>query len=105
MDIVNINNNFDEEVINYKGICIVDFWATWCGPCKMFGPIFEKANEKYDNIKFCKLDVDENYECAKEFGVMSIPCIIIFKDGKEIKRNIGLIGEDELDNLLGDLNV
>ncbi len=105
MKIININDNFDEEVRKYKGISIVDFWADWCGPCKMFGPIFENVSKKYDNIKFCKLNVDENEEIPKEFGIMSIPCIVMFKDGEEIKRNIGFIDEDGLNDFIGDLNV
>lgn len=101
MKIINIENNFNEEVLNYNGICIVDFWAPWCGPCKMFGPIFENVSLKYNNIKFCKLNVDEDTkDISKEFGVMSIPTTILFKDGKEIKRNIGFLNEEELINFL-----
>lgn len=105
MEIININNNFDEEVRDYNGICVVDFWASWCGPCKMFGPVFENVSKKLDTIKFCKLNVDEDSLISREFGVMSIPCIVVFKDGKEIKRNIGFLDEDSLNNFLGDLDV
>lgn len=94
---IHIENNFKEQVINNKGLTVVDFWAPWCGPCKMFGPIFENVSVNYDNIKFCKLNVDEDEtEISKEFGVMSIPTVILFKDGKEIKRNIGFMDENSL---------
>ncbi len=101
---INVEKNFKEEVIGNKGITIVDFWAPWCGPCKMFGPIFENAKEKYNNIKFCKFNVDEDTDdISKDFGVMSIPTIILFKDGKEIKRNIGFMNEDDLNTFLEEI--
>lgn len=101
---VYINNNFNEEVINNKGLTIVDFFADWCGPCKMFGPIFENVSNKFNDIKFCKLNVDEdNSEISRKLGVMSIPTIILFKDGIEIKRNIGFLDEDSLINFLEDI--
>ena len=101
---VYINNNFNEEVINNKGLTIVDFFADWCGPCKMFSPIFENVSNKFNDIKFCKLNVDENSEeISRKLGVMSIPTIILFKDGVEIKRNIGFLDEDSLINFLEDI--
>lgn len=102
MEIININNNFDNEVRNYNGICVVDFWASWCGPCKMFGPVFENVSKKLSAIKFCKLNVDEDNLIPREFGVMSIPCVIVFKKGKEIKRNVGFMDEDSLIRFLGE---
>ena len=98
---ISVEKNFKEEVLNNKGITIVDFWAPWCGPCKMFGPIFESAKESFEDIKFCKLNVDEDEnDISKDFGVMSIPTVIVFKDGKEIDRNIGFMDEDSLINFL-----
>lgn len=100
---INIDNNFKEEVLNNKGLTVVDFWAPWCGPCKMFGPIFEEISKKQTDIKFCKLNVDEDNEnISKDFGVMSIPTTILFENGKEIKRNIGFLDEDSLINFLED---
>lgn len=100
---INLNNNFKDEVINNKGKTIVDFWAPWCGPCKMFSPIFENVSKNKTNIKFCKLNVDEDSEnISKEYGVMSIPTIILFENGKELKRNIGFMDEDSLIDFLGD---
>lgn len=95
--IINIKNNFEEEVLNSDKTTIVDFWAPWCGPCKMFGPIFESVSEKFEDIKFCKFNVDEESgDISQEFGVMSIPTTIIFKNGKEISRNIGFLDENSL---------
>ena len=100
MKIIHIENNFKEEVLN-NDLTVVDFWAPWCGPCKMFGPIFESVSLKYNNIKFCKFNVDEDKEnISKELGIMSIPTIILFKNGEEIKRNIGFLDEDSLINFL-----
>lgn len=98
---IHIENNFKEEVLNTNGLIVVDFWAPWCGPCKMFGPIFESVAEIKKDIKFCKFNVDEDKEnISKEYRVMSIPTVILFKDGKEINRNIGFMDEDSLINFL-----
>lgn len=100
---ININNNFKDEVTNNNGLTIVDFWAPWCGPCKMFGPIFENVSSIKTEVKFCKLNVDEDNEnISKEYGVMSIPTVILFKDGKEINRNIGFMDEDSLIEFIGE---
>lgn len=101
MSIIHIESNFKKDVLNNEGLTIVDFWAPWCGPCKMFGPVFEIVSEKFKNIKFCKLNVDEDQEnVSKDYGVMSIPTVILFKDGKEIDRRIGFMDEDSLINFL-----
>ena len=82
-------NNFD-ELIQEK--ILVDFYANWCGPCKMLSPILEKLEE----VKVLKVNVDENPELAKKYGVMSIPCLILFDKGMELKRNVGFIPENKL---------
>ena len=82
-------NNFD-ELIQEK--VLVDFYANWCGPCKMLSPILEKLEE----VKVLKVNVDENPELARKYGVMRIPCLILFDKGKELKRNVGFIPENKL---------
>jgi len=90
MAIVKLNdNNFENEVIAKKGTALVDFYADWCGPCKMIAPIIEKIAEERSDIIVGKANVDDASELAARFGVMSIPTLIAFKDGKEAKRIIG----------------
>ena len=83
-------SNWEKEVKEYKGVVIIDFWAEWCGPCKMFEPIFEELEKEMPNVKFGRLNVDENQSIAMMYGIMSIPTTSIFKDGEEIKRFIGV---------------
>jgi len=83
-------NNFNELI---KERVLVDFYADWCGPCKMLGPVLEQVS---DEIKVIKVNVDNNQELARTYGVMSIPCIILFENGNEVKRNIGFIPEPKL---------
>ena len=97
MEIIHLEkDNFKELIGNEKKI-LVDFFATWCGPCKMLSPILEGYESK---IKLIKVDVDDFNELAREYGVMSIPTLVLIEDGKEVKRNIGLINEDELETFL-----
>lgn len=90
-DIISINDeNFKSEVKDYKGFVMVDFWAEWCGPCKAIMPRIEKlAKEKKGKIKICKFNIDEGTGVPSEYGIQSIPTLIIFQDGKEIARKIG----------------
>ncbi len=91
------DNNFKSEILDSKGVSIVDFYADWCGPCQMMAPIFEEAaKEVGDNAKFAKLNVDEARETAMKFGVMSIPTLIVFKDGKVINQVAGVQDRDSL---------
>lgn len=100
MKVMVINeSNFDEELKNGK--VLVDFNATWCGPCRMLAPILEEFSEN-SNIKVCSVDVDQNENLARNYGIMSIPCLILFENGKEIKRNVGLINLSELEEFVGE---
>ena len=88
MNEINLNlSNFNDEITNTNKLVLIDFFATWCGPCKMLSPIIsEIANEYSNSIKVCKVNVDENQELAMEYGIMSIPTIVIIKNGKAEKR-------------------
>ena len=89
--------DFDKEVLQYSGAVLVDFWAEWCGPCRMLAPVLnELANEKGDKLKIGKLNVDENQDTPTQFGVMNIPTMIVFKNGKEADRIIGAMAKSDL---------
>ena len=88
---MNYNGENFNEIINER--VLVDFYANWCGPCKMLSPVVEKLS---DEIKILKVNVDSYQDLAREYGVMSIPCIILFENGKEIKRNVGFLPEAKL---------
>lgn len=93
--------NFDEQVLKSKLPVMVDFWATWCGPCQMAGPIVDQLADDYKGkTTIGKLDVDENQQTAMKYGVMSIPTVILFKDGKEVGRKVGFAGRPMYENLL-----
>ena len=87
---------FEEEVLKSDKPVLVDFWATWCGPCQMLGPIVEEVAGETENIKICKMDVDENPVTAMQYQIMSIPTMILYKNGAEAARNIGLVSKEEL---------
>ena len=97
MGIIELNkDNFKKEVLENKKGILVDFFATWCGPCKMMCPLLEDLAKKDNKFDIGKLDVDECEDLAREYGIMSIPCIIYFKDGKEVNRSVGMASEDDL---------
>lgn len=90
------NEDFNELI---KDKAVVDFYATWCGPCKMLGPVFEEVSNNSD-IKFVKVDIDNHEELCREYKVMSVPTLILFEDGKEVRRNIGFISKDKLEEFI-----
>ena len=103
MKIVNVNkNNFENEVLNSSIPVLIDFNANWCGPCRMLGPILDEVSSENDNVKIVSINVDDEEDLAREYGVMSIPCLILLENGKEIKRSVGLISKDEIKKLIGE---
>ena len=91
--------NFNETIA--EGVTLVDFWAEWCGPCRMMGPIIEELAEKLDGqYRICKVNVDNENELAARYGVMSIPTVILFKDGKELDKRIGVHPIEEFEGML-----
>ena len=100
MGIVNVSDqSFNTEI--GQGTVVVDFWAPWCGPCKMLAPILDELSaELGDDVKIAKLNVDENPETASRFGVMSIPTLIFFKDGQPVDKVVGLNSKESLKNIV-----
>lgn len=97
MAVVNITNeNFESEVLNSDKPVLVDFWATWCGPCRMQGPIVEELSNENADIKVGKCDTDQNGELAEKFGIMSIPTLMAFKDGQLIGKAVGVTPKEKL---------
>jgi len=89
--------NFEAEVKSAEGLCLVDFWAPWCGPCQMIAPALESiANTQQGKVKVCKVNIDDNNKLATDLGIMSIPTMILFQGGKEQDRIVGALGESEL---------
>ncbi|MCI9468392.1 MAG: thioredoxin [Oscillospiraceae bacterium] len=94
------NKNFDSIIGN--GVTLVDFWADWCGPCKMQAPVIDELGEKYEGkVTVAKLNVDDEPSIAARFGVMSIPTLIVYREGEEVTRRVGVQSLDQLEVMLG----
>lgn len=102
MAILNLTKeNFAQEVLQSDKTVLVDFYADWCGPCKMQGPVLEELANDRDDVKVCKLNIDEQRDLAIEYGVMSIPTLMIVKGGEVTYKEVGLTQRRELDKILG----
>lgn len=99
--IVITKENFDSEVLKAEGTVLVDFWATWCGPCRMLSPIVDEVASERPDVKVGKINVDEQPELAQQFGIMSIPTLLVFKNGEKVQESIGLIPKEKVEALLG----
>lgn len=91
------DNQFENEVLNNDIPVLLDFWAPWCGPCKILAPILDQVSEHYDNkIKVCKINIDDNEEIATKFGVRGVPTLMIFKDGENKETKVGVVQKTQL---------
>lgn len=99
--IVITKENFDSEVLKAEGTVLVDFWATWCGPCRMLSPIVDEVASEHPDVKVGKINVDEQPELAQQFGIISIPTLLVFKNGEKVQESVGLIPKEKVEALLG----
>lgn len=91
MAVVHVTNEtFEKEVMQSEGKVLVDFWASWCGPCRMLGPVIDQLGNELTDVKVCKIDVDANQELAGKYKVETIPTLVVLEGGKEIKRSVGV---------------
>ena len=93
--------NFEQEVLNADKTVLVDFWASWCGPCKMLSPVIEEIADERSDIKVGKVNIDEYPELAQKYGVMSIPTVLVIKDGEEVNKSVGAVPQKALLDLIG----
>ena len=99
--IVITKENFNSEVLKAEGTVLVDFWAPWCGPCRMLSPIVDEVASEHPDVKVGKINVDEQPELAQQFGIMSIPTLLVFKNGEKVQESVGLIPKEKVEALLG----
>ena len=92
--------DFEDEVLKSDVKVLVDFYADWCGPCKLLGPVLEKISKSYPDITFIKVNVDDNEQLAVDFGIMSIPAVFMLKDGKPVNKFVGSLPETRIVNIL-----
>ena len=101
MEIIKVNSqNFEEEVIKSEKTVLIDFYADWCGPCKMLSPIIDEIAEENSDIKVVKVNVDDSQDLAMKYQVMSIPTLVVIKNREEVNRSVGLIDKSQVANLI-----
>ena len=94
------SENFETEVLKESKTVLVDFWASWCGPCRMLSPVVDQIAEERQDIKVCKVNIDEQPELAQKFDVMSIPTLLVFRNGKQVNSSVGVRPKQDILNLL-----
>ena len=101
MALIHVNeSDFREKVLESGGTVLVDFWANWCGPCRMLGPVLEQLAADRPDVTVAKVDVDENMSLAAAYGVESIPMLLVFKNGQLVNKSIGFVSQPEIEKLL-----
>lgn len=95
-----VENNFDEEVIRSEKPVLLDFWASWCGPCRMIGPVLDEIAAQRPDIKVCKVNVDEAPELARQYRIVSIPTLMVMKDGEVISKSVGAVSKAKILGML-----
>lgn len=96
MSLVINSNNFQKEVLESEKAVLLDFWASWCNPCKMLSPIIDEISSEHPEIKVCKINVDEEQALASQFEIMSIPTLLVIKDGKVVNQSVGLKSKSQI---------